>query len=124
MGLERLDQQSQRHPDAGAALRKGEVAVAGRIGRQRLWDIADRVYPSFEPLSADEAQRRRAAAAAFARHRSGQDRPDAGEPIAVGEAGVPVTVKGLDGQWRADPDVLDQAFTVARPAVTVRPPHP
>ena len=37
---------------------RGEVAVAGRIGRQRLWDIADRVYPNFEPLPADEAQRR------------------------------------------------------------------
>jgi uncharacterized protein YcaQ len=38
---------------------RGEVAVAGRVGRQRLWDVPDRVYPSFEPLSADEAQRRR-----------------------------------------------------------------
>jgi uncharacterized protein len=34
-----------------------------------------------------------------------------GELIAVGEAGVPVTVDGLDGQWRADPDGLDQPFT-------------
>src|SRR5215211_6705030 len=59
VGLDRLDEQSQRHPDAGAALRQGEVAVTGRIGRQRLWDVADRVYPTFEPLPADEAQRRR-----------------------------------------------------------------
>ena len=38
---------------------RGEVAVAGRIGRQRLWDVAERVYPTFEPLPPDEAQRRR-----------------------------------------------------------------
>jgi uncharacterized protein YcaQ len=37
----------------------GEVAVAGRVGRQRLWDVADRVYPPFEPLAPDEARRRR-----------------------------------------------------------------
>src|SRR5205814_8985002 len=24
---------------------RGEVAVAGRVGRQRLWDLAERVYP-------------------------------------------------------------------------------
>src|SRR3712207_3203547 len=25
---------------------RGEVAIAGRVGRQRLWDVADRVYPN------------------------------------------------------------------------------
>lgn len=34
---------------------RGEVAVAGRRGAQRLWDIADRWYPRVEPLPADEA---------------------------------------------------------------------
>jgi uncharacterized protein YcaQ len=29
--------------DANSA--RGEVAVAGRVGWQRLWDIAERVYP-------------------------------------------------------------------------------
>lgn len=29
----------------------------------------------------------------------------------MGEAGVPVTVEGLDGEWRADRDALDQPFT-------------
>jgi uncharacterized protein len=91
---------------------RGEVAVAGRIGRQRLWDVPDRVYPSFEPLPADEAQRRREQrrlrSLGLARAKT-QTMP--GEPIDVGEAGVPVTVEGVDGQWRADPDALDQLFT-------------
>jgi uncharacterized protein YcaQ len=24
---------------------RGEVAIAGRVGRQRLWHLAERVYP-------------------------------------------------------------------------------
>jgi uncharacterized protein YcaQ len=91
---------------------RGDVAVAGRVGRQRLWDVADRVYPNFEPLPADEARRRREER----RLRSlGIARAKAavlpGEPIRVGDAGVPVTVEGLDGEWRADPDALGQPFT-------------
>jgi len=91
---------------------RGQVAIAGRVGRQRLWDVADRVYPQFEPLPAEEGQRRREER----RLRSlGIGRAKTavvpGEPISVGDAGVPVTVEGLDGEWRADPDALDQPFT-------------
>jgi uncharacterized protein len=91
---------------------RGEVAIAGRTGRQRLWDVPERVYPSFEPLPAEEAQRRREErrlrAVGIARARTVNP---PGEPISVGSAGVPVTVEGLDGGWRADPDALDQPFT-------------
>jgi uncharacterized protein len=91
---------------------RGEVAIAGRIGRQRLWDVAERVYPSFEPLPADEAQRRREErrlrALGIARARTVNP---PGEPISVGLAGIPVVVEGLEGEWRADPDALDQPFT-------------
>ena len=38
---------------------RGEVAVAGRVGRQRLWDRAERVYPDFAPLPAGDAERPR-----------------------------------------------------------------
>jgi uncharacterized protein len=38
---------------------RGEVAIAGRAGRQRLWDLPERVYPPFEPLPPAEARRRR-----------------------------------------------------------------
>lgn len=91
---------------------RGEVAVAGRVGRQRLWDIAERVYPAFERLPAAEARRRRAQrrlrSLGIAR---GNTAVLPGEPISVGGVGIPVTVEGLDGEWRADPDSLDQPFS-------------
>ena len=36
---------------------RGEIAVAGRIGKQRLWDLADRVYPHTETIPWREAER-------------------------------------------------------------------
>ena len=90
---------------------RGEVAIAGRVGRQRLWDVAERIYPPFEPLSIEEARRQRDArrlrSLGLARVKTA---PMPGEPLAVGEAGVAVTVDGLDGTWRADPDALDRPF--------------
>jgi uncharacterized protein len=91
---------------------RGEVAIAGRVGRQRRWDVADRVYPSFEPLPAEDAKRlreeRRLRSLGIARAK-----PPVlpGEPLAVGDTGVPVTVESLPGEWRADPDALDRPFT-------------
>ena len=38
---------------------RGEVAVAGRQGSERLWDLADRVYPDDPGVPLDEARRRR-----------------------------------------------------------------
>ncbi len=35
----------------------GEIGVAGRAGRQRLWDIAERVYPACETIPWREAER-------------------------------------------------------------------
>lgn len=37
---------------------RGEVAIAGRLGRQRLWDLAERVLPPGEALPLREAERR------------------------------------------------------------------
>lgn len=37
---------------------RGEVAVAGRVGRQRLFDLAERIYPPVdEAVPLDEARR-------------------------------------------------------------------
>ena len=36
---------------------RGEIAVAGRVGKQRLWDLADRVYPPTENVPWREAER-------------------------------------------------------------------
>jgi uncharacterized protein YcaQ len=36
---------------------RGEIAVAGRVGKQRLWDLGERVYPETEKLTWREAER-------------------------------------------------------------------
>ena len=36
---------------------RGEIAVAGRAGKQRLWDLAERVYPQVETIPWREAER-------------------------------------------------------------------
>lgn len=82
---------------------RGVVAVAGRDGKQRLWDLADRVYPEDDdPLTVDEAVRQRDAA----RLRS----QGLARPKHVGEAGVEVTVEGTDRVWRLDPDATADGF--------------
>src|SRR5258705_73895 len=40
----------------GLMVQRGEVAVAGRRGRERLFDLAERVYPD-EPVPEEEALR-------------------------------------------------------------------
>ncbi len=93
-------------------LGRGEVAINGRQGNQRLWDLAGRVYPSgVEAVPREEAKRirdeRRLRGLGIARTK-GTVIP--GEPIHVGHAGEPVVVEGSDGEWRVDPAQLDQPF--------------
>jgi uncharacterized protein YcaQ len=93
-------------------VRRGEVAVAGRDGRERLWDLASRVYPEVPAVPADEALRardqRRLGALGIARP-GGPECPV--EPMDVGEAGEPATVEGVRGTWRVDPAQLGQPFS-------------
>ena len=89
---------------------RGEVAVAGRKGRERLWDLAERVYPDHPVLPLAEAARqrdqRRLAALGIART-SGPETATM-EPAIVGEgAGEPAEIEGVKGQWRVDPSYLD-----------------
>ncbi|HKX66331.1 MAG TPA: crosslink repair DNA glycosylase YcaQ family protein [Intrasporangium sp.] len=89
---------------------RGEVAIAGRQGRQRIWDLASRVYPSDLPrVTPAEAKRlrdaRRLRALGIARA-TGTAMP--GEPPFVGEAGVAAVVDGVAGEWRVDPDQLER----------------
>ncbi len=91
---------------------RGEIAIAGRVGRERLWDLAERVYPAeVVAPSVDEAERakneRRLASLGIARQKA---RAMPMEPIHVGEAGEPAVVDGTKGEWRVDPDALGDDF--------------
>ncbi|GIH19721.1 DNA glycosylase AlkZ-like family protein [Rugosimonospora africana] len=92
---------------------RGEVAVAGRqAGRDRLWDLAERVFPDDTVVPAAEARRiraeRRLRSLGIARARA------TGSPIEprdVGEVGEPAAIEGVRGTWRVDPSALDQPFS-------------
>jgi uncharacterized protein len=91
---------------------RGEVAITGRVGRERLWDLAERVYPADVAVpSVDEAERkkneRRLASLGIARQKT---RAMPMEPTHVGEAGEPAVVEGIKGEWRVDPDGLQDDF--------------
>jgi uncharacterized protein len=91
---------------------RGEVAIAGRVGRERLWDVPERVYPSnLQVPSVDEAElvknERRLRSLGIARARTTK-LPI--EPVDVGDAGQPATVEGVAGEWRVDPEALDGEF--------------
>jgi uncharacterized protein len=87
---------------------RGEVAAAGREGRQKLWDLAERIYPDDPVPDADEALRilneRQLRSFGLARARSG-------EQFQVGAAGEPAMVEGVKGEWRVEPSLLDRPFT-------------
>jgi uncharacterized protein YcaQ len=84
-------------------LARAEVAVAGRQGRQRLWDLAERVYPpDVVVVPADEARRLRDET----RLRS----LGVARPRLVGEAGMPAEIASTDGLWRVDPTSTTDNF--------------
>ncbi|HEV8252378.1 MAG TPA: crosslink repair DNA glycosylase YcaQ family protein [Candidatus Limnocylindria bacterium] len=91
---------------------RGEVAIAGRVGRQRLWEVPERVYPADAPIiPADEAlrerNRRRLRSLGIARQKGTAIPIDS---VVVGDAGEPATVEGVPGAWRVDPEALGQPF--------------
>src|SRR5262249_59013351 len=94
-------------PSAG-----GEAGVAGRIGRQRRWDLAERVCPpaaEVVPL----AKARRVLAARRLRA-LGIARPDVlgvgGERYFEEVDGEPAEVEGTSGSWVVDPMAVGQDF--------------
>jgi uncharacterized protein len=62
----------------------GEIAVVGRRGGQRLWDLAERWYPETETLPLREAER-----------------------LLEGQRFRSLGVRWVDGEWHAHPDVDD-----------------
>lgn len=93
-------------------VQRGEVAVAGHRGRDKLWDLASRIYPDDDVIPTAQAQRirheRRLRALGIARAR-GPVNP--GEPNGVEDVGEPAVIDGLKGQWRVDPSYLGGTFT-------------
>lgn len=86
----------------------GDVAVSGRDGKGRRFDLAERVYPDDLPdVAPDDAARerseRRLASFGIARAK-GLAQPF--EPVDVGTIGEPVVVDGVEGEWRVDAAAL------------------
>jgi uncharacterized protein YcaQ len=89
-------------------LARGEVAVAAREGRERRWDLGERIYPQgLAELTADEAEtaraERRLQSLGIARAKA------TAVPIEVnhvGATGEPAAVDGVPGEWRVDPAAL------------------
>jgi hypothetical protein len=82
--------------------RLGEVAIVGRQGRHRRWDLAERVYPAVPEIELEEAERmlaeRRLQALGIAKQKSPW--------TPVGEAGEPATVEGSLWKFRVDPEAI------------------
>jgi uncharacterized protein len=99
-------------------VQRGEVAVAARHGKERLFDLAERVYPDDPVVAYDEAMRirdaRRLAALGIARRKSTKM---PGESNDVGDAGEAAVVEGVKGEWRVDPAYLDGARFEGRTAL-------
>ncbi len=101
-----------------ALARRGDVAISGRKGGQRYWDLPERVYPgdlatlNLATLDLDTAvrhrNRRRLAALGIARS-TGPQIP--GESPYVGEAGEEAVVEGTPGTWRVHPAYVGLPFT-------------
>jgi uncharacterized protein len=99
-------------------VQRGEVAVAGREGKERLYDLAERIYPDDPVVPFDDAMRirneRRLRSLGIARKKAPQC---PAEPNDVGEAGEPAVVEGVGGQWRVDPEYLDGKRFAGRAAL-------
>lgn len=82
---------------------RGEIAVSGREGSQRLWDISERVFPVDAPrVDSTEAEK------TLARHRL---KAMGLVPNSEGETlGVPVEIEGVPGTWMADEELLERPF--------------
>jgi uncharacterized protein YcaQ len=82
---------------------RGEIGVAGRRGKQRLWDVAERVFPrGVEVLPLDEARR--------ARDEKRLRALGVARPKYVGDAGIEAEIEGTTGVWRVDPGATAAGF--------------
>lgn len=83
---------------------RGEIAISSRRGRQRVWDLAGRVFPAdtaVVPLGTAHQIRneRRLRSLGIVRAASADG---------IGE---PAIIEGVDGLWQVDPAAVGQPFT-------------
>jgi len=89
----------------------GRLAVVGRAGKLRIWDLADRVFPHMDEVPADEARRirsERILRACGVMRDSIAVSP--GELHGIVPVGEPATIEGVPGKWRVDPNQLGRPF--------------
>ena len=89
----------------------GRLAVVGRVGRLRVWDLAERVFDDVPALPIEEAHRIRSErilqACGVMRDSIAVAPTELHGIVPVGE---PVTIEGVAGRWRVDPQQLDKPF--------------
>jgi uncharacterized protein len=106
---------------------RGDIAIAGREGNERVWDLAERRLPRDEPRwrAADVARAvvERGLRRMGVARRSQVGRQLDGDPPGADTAfralvrdgvAVPVRVEGLDGEWWAHRELLDRKAGAAR----------
>jgi uncharacterized protein len=89
----------------------GRLAVVGRAGRLRIWDLAERVFPDVPEVPAEEARRirsERILRACGVMRDSIAVSP--GELHGIVPVGEPVLIEGVPGKWRVDPEQLGREF--------------
>jgi hypothetical protein len=85
---------------------QGAIAIAGRAGNERIWDLAERVLPTDSPrisreeANAIQAQRRLRTLGAVR----------VGSPYDVGDIGTEVEIEGVRGRWRVESELIDRPF--------------
>ncbi len=90
----------------------GELAVVGRAGRLRIWDLAERVYPPVPEVPSDEARRIRRSeqllsAFGITRRATGIVPTELHNVDLVGEE---AEIEGVRGRWLVDPTQLERPF--------------
>ncbi|BDV31081.1 DNA glycosylase AlkZ-like family protein [Microbacterium terricola] len=94
-------------------LSRGEVAVTGRDAKGRLFDLAERVYPTDLPELSDRdaanaRAERRLGALGIARRKSLVESGETVDEEALGEA---VQVEDVAGEWHVDPIALTASYS-------------
>jgi uncharacterized protein YcaQ len=110
---------------------RGKIATVGREGQERIWDLAERVYPVGDRLPQAEVARRilerklrvRGVARSEEFNWTFDGRPPGWEralrSLVRDGTAVPATVTGLEGEWFAHAELLERRF---RPRTTLLAP--